>query len=1070
MRSPHRLAVLVALLLVAAAAAPPCAPAQDAYGRVRGVVTDSLGPVIGATVSLVGTAFTATTDLRGAYALDGVPAGRYVLRVASARWSPLQRERVPVTGAETTVADAAFGGAGIVVRSERGMANSASTEEGAALANLPIDDARQGLALATGVAMRGTDLGIAGPPHLTIRGSEADQTGVFVDGAPARFETLGLSQLSLGSDAITAVSVITGVASAARGETRDAAISYTTRAGGPRLEAGLAAGTDGPFARSATVGFNRFDGFAGGPVPGVGRLTWFVSGALYGQSSPYRGAGAGTVPVFALAGVDSVVSYTSVTGSGPSDTTVYTAVVPRFAQVSGSCGGLGGDSSAEARAIRDNYGLACRGLRRPLDWSTSRRAQAKLLYTYGAGSSLSLTGLASDFQQRQYPGQNIADNALYTGVRSASHLVVLNWRHHVVRPLNGALVVVANLAFGGDAYQSGPLALGSEAATADPALGIEMSRLRFSGLAGLPLPLTDAVIREIRSGMFVAPYFGRYDLLPVQTFRFNPYGVSSGWPTSGLSGDALVTSESRVTGRLGGEWRATPEVRVDAGLDFSRTDVSYYEGPIVTLTYSWNAFRAHPRRVGGYAEALMTEGWFTVEVGVRGDRYASGADFPKVPGRIFSNPAVLTGDTSYAARMSRVFDAGRSQFHVSPRVRMRLAVDDRTDVRVGVGQQVEVPPYAALYANVNTDLSLPGTDPPFGTDVKYVKSTLLEAGVRHALTHGLAVDASLYEKTNVVPYRFEATPVYDPFIGGTPGVSNATRQLLRATSGSYALGGDLRLELDAGGWIGGAATYSIWRTHVEAPPLGPPPLPQLTYPDVTTQVLSGTVTLRVPDGWGGASTAARALRGAGITVVGRLTSGAAYTPLYDDPGSGTIVPATGLLGAQPGGAVEARLPWIKSLDVRLFKRVETRGIHWTAYAEAHNLLDVRQLVSVFAATGTAANGLFRQNMELPQLSQLQSDAGQLWQQRQVVVDGAAQTLSGVNLTDCSLYPSSFGGSRGVPDCLALRQVEARWGNGDMFYDTNEINRALNAWYDQTYGSWRFYAPARTARVGVQVEF
>jgi hypothetical protein len=1070
MRLPHRLVALVALLLVGSAAAPPCALAQAVYGRVRGSVTDSLGPVIGATVSLVGTAFAATTGLRGGYALDGVPAGRYVVRVASARWSPLEREDVAVQGGETTVVDAAFGGAGIVWRSERGAAASATTLKGASLADLPIDDARQWQALASGVAMRGTDIGIAAAPHVTIRGSDADQTGVYVDGAPARFETLGLSQLSLGADAISAVTVMTGEASAAVGEMRDAAVSYTTRAGGPRLEAGLGAGTDGPFARSATVGFNRFDGFAGGPVPGVSRLTWFVSGALYGQSSAYRGAGADTVPVFALAGIDSVVSYATATGTGPTDTTVYTAAVPRFAQVSGSCGGLGGDSTAEARAIRDNYGLACRGLRRPLDWSTSRRAQVKLRYTYGAGSSLSLTGLASDFQQRQYPGQNIADNALFTGVRSASHLVVLNWRHHLARRLHGALVVTGNLAFGGDAYQSGPLELESEAATADPALGIEMSRLRFSGLDNLPLPLTDAVIQAIREGTFKPPYYGRYDLLPLQSFRFNPYGISSGWPTSGLSGDALVTSESRVTGRLGGEWRATPEVRVDAGLDFSRTEVSYYAAPIVTPTYSWNAFRAHPRRVGGYAEGLIEEGRLTVEAGVRGDRYESGADFPKVPGRIFSNPAVLTGDTSYAARMSRVLDAGRSQFHVSPRVRMRLEVDDRTDVRVGVGQQVEVPPYAALYANVNTDLYWANSDVPFGTDVKYVTSTLLEAGVRRALSHGFTVDASLYEKTNVVPYDFEGTPVYDPFIGGTPGVSNATRLLLRSTSGSYALGGDLRLELAAGGWIAGSAMYSIWRTHVEAPPLGPPPLPQVVVPDVTTQAVSGTVTLLVPDRWGGASTAARALRGAGISVVGRLTSGAAYTPLYDEPGAGTIVPPTGLLAAQLGGAVEARLPWIKALDVRLFKRVEAKGIRWTAYAEARNLLDIRQLVSVFAATGTPANGLFRQNMELPQVSQLQSDAGQLWQQRQVTVGGASQALWGVNLTDCSRYPSAPGGARGVPDCLALRQVEARWGNGDMFYDTNEITRALNAWYDQSYGSWRFYAPARTARVGVQVEF
>jgi len=87
-----------------------------------------------------------------------------------------------------------------------------------------------------------------------------------------------------------------------------------------------------------------------------------------------------------------------------------------------------------------------------------------------------------------------------------------------------------------------------------------------------------------------------------------------------------------------------------------------------------------------------------------------------------------------------------------------------------------------------------------------------------------------------------------------------------------------------------------------------------------------------------------------------------------------------------------------------------------------------------------------------------------------VVNGVTQVVSGVDLTDCARYPQSITRTGGVPDCLALRQVEARWGNGDEFYDTNEINRALNAWYNSLYGTWLFHGPARTARVGIEVEF
>jgi hypothetical protein len=1058
----HRLPlVLACTLLLAAAAVPAAAVAQDVYGHIRGTVTDTLGPMPGARVTLVGTAFVATTDLLGAYAIENVPAGEYTARVETALRSPMERSSVRVASGATVILDVRLGHGGIVVRPAGDELASRTQLSGTLLSRLPIDDSRQGLSLASGVVLRGTDLGVAGTPDLTIRGSGADQTAVFVDGAPARFETAGMGQLALGGHAISEVSVETGAPSATVADARGATIAYVTRAGGPRFESGLLAGTDGPFSKNSTAGYNRFDGFAGGPMPGVRNLTWFVSAALYGQSSAYRGAGADTVPTFGLAGVDTTVSFTN-------NGNTYTVAVPRFAQVSGTCGQLGSGDSTQARQIRANYGLACQGLRLNLDWTTSRRAQTKLLYTYGRGSSLSLTGLASDFQQRDNPGADMADNLLYTGTRAHSALAVLNWTQRLTEPLGGALTLRGNLSLGSEGYQSGPLDLTSEQATRDPTGGIEFSMLRFAGLEGLPLPLTDAVIREMRTGTFRAPYQGRNDLAPRQDHRLNPYGVASGWPTTGFGGLAMVASETRVNGRLAADWRATPSVTLTLGGDFSRTEVSFYEAGIVT-GLGFDAFLAHPRRTGLFAEARLDAGPLELDAGVRGDRYVTGADFPKVPGRIFSNPAVRTGDTSYAARMSRVLDPGRTQILATPRVRVRYRVAAHTTMRAGFSQQVEVPAFSALFAGVNSDM-YNSSNVLFGRDVSYVKSTLVEAGVRQGLPMGITLDVAAYSKSNPAPYLWQGQSIYDPFIGGDPGQPNSAVVELSTLARNSVIGADGRLEVSTDGAVQGALSYSIMQSHVRLRYSAvTPPAIRAQPSDVTTQVITGTLLLRVPEEWGRGSALGVAARGLGAALALRATSGQPYTPLANE-GSGAIAPYGALSGTPLGQEWSARLPWTWTLDLRLSKVVRAGGIRWTLYAEARNLLNISNVVAAFAETGNDRNDLFRANLLLPQISSLQADAGALWVTRQVTINGVPQSVQGVDLSDCSRYPTTFGVDRGVVDCVALRQVEARWGNGDRFYDTNEINRALGAWFDAFYGTWRFHGPARTARVGITIEF
>jgi hypothetical protein len=187
---------------------------------------------------------------------------------------------------------------------------------------------------------------------------------------------------------------------------------------------------------------------------------------------------------------------TKTDGSG-----VESVAIPKFVQSSGQC------------AAESNDDFACQGLHWAMDWSTARRGQAKLLYTYGAGSSLSITGVGSDLDHRTYPGSVIGAPSLYRGAAQSSRLAVVNWTQGL-RP-NSALRLHVNASVATDEQMSGVLDPASELGTRDPAFGINFKALHFIGADIIPSPLTDQIIRNIQVHRADCPYNGRTDLSAV---------------------------------------------------------------------------------------------------------------------------------------------------------------------------------------------------------------------------------------------------------------------------------------------------------------------------------------------------------------------------------------------------------------------------------------------------------------------------------------------------------------------------------------------------------------------------
>jgi len=902
---------------------------------------------------------------------------------------------------------------------------------------LPVDDSRQALILAPAVVLRGGDIGIGVAPVIAIRGSRLGAAAVYVDGAPVRFQAFGTQAMAPGTFGIDRISVTTGVPAASVLDAGGGVISYVTAAGGQRLTGIWRTETDEPFGDGSTVGYNRFEGWVGGPVPGVARLTWAASGTLYGQRSQYYGPGAADQPAYVLGGLDTLVQSTDASGS------TVTVPLPRFVQWSGSC------------SAADNAGFDCQGLRRPMDWSTVRRGQAKLSYGYGSGASLSFTALVLDVHQRVFPGTDIADPALYRGASGTSRLGVLNWSHPLGTFQSGPLTFSANLSLASDQLIDGPLTPASELATRDPALGIEWQTLEFTGADSVAFPVSDAVIRSVRMGGLPVPFPNRTDLNLAQNGRLNPYGLQRGWPTSGLRSAMIRAWEHRLDGRAQLEWQPGTRHHVTLGGDAERSDLSLYGSDLIGLI-GFDAFRAKPSRFGVFASDRVALGPVVLDLGARYDHFTPGGDFQRTPGFTFSdpnwNPAAATDDTAYTNSVARVFTRGRGKSLVSPRVRAAYAVAPSTSVRAAYGQQVELPALIDLFANTNSDLSFTNTTDVFGRDVDYAKSELMELGAQHAFGPHLDFDLSVYRKNNLVPYEFRILPFANPRQASDTIFIN----VLTKVDGGHGTGVDARLDWQASDAVSGSVSYSFLHASVGSN-LG-------TFfgscvgcqPAVNTNALYAVTNLSVPGDWSAGTTVGALARRLGAVLTFRLATGLAYTRLVNN-GDGAIAPQIGPgLGGRAAEQINAsHLPTTKTLDLRLTKSFQAGGRALRAYADFRNLLNFTNVVALYAETGDVVNDVHKQKVLSPEIANLQSEASQV---------GALNPDGSINLSgDCNAW--------GIPwDCVALRRVEARFGNGDLLYTPAEQTRAFDTYYNSFFGPWRFHGPARTVRVGVEVAF
>ena len=1135
--------------------------AQGTAGKVEGTVKDRAGaPVAGAQVLIVGAAFNATTDAAGYFFLNNVPAGVVTVRAQFIGYAPSEVREVRVLAGQTATVSPvleprALELAPITVTVQanpivpRDQVASKPTVLGDAVERLPVDRLEDVLALQPGV--------VEGARGLSIRGSRPGTEATYVDGVLVRnfqgayggvYGTSGLATnigtaATVGTNALQEVSVTTGAVGAGYAQAEGGVVSLVTRAGGTAYHGSASFSTDNVSGQVYGAGLSRLEASLGGPV--ARNLTFFLATTLQGQQNALPALGGQRSPQFVIGGsADSVMvplhPYLS-NGTTPNPTSDSQLVrLPRFEEYASACRyaaappGYAGSAADPVRLSPAEKG-SCPTTRLANANSDQTAADAKLQYTYGAGSRLALT---YHWDRNQGLDSIYFNPVRQNGKRALASVVVANWTQNLATGTDHAVVVDASLSWQRDQYVYGLVQPAWVEGHQDPFAWYNPGDIQFI-TDFRSFPIDGRLIEDLRLGACdgtrdggigaCIPYYHRTDLKAGSAYRFNPYGVSASQYSSMGVGEnpSVLAQETRLVGRASLDWQVDRHNRVQAGVDVTRFNDLAWSGPMEDIV-DVDAYNYSPRALGLYAQDRIDLGDVVFEAGLRYDLFDSQVLYPRVPGRVYTDPlraplgdaahgtlaqklaiSFNAQDSAMARACQSALEAGDSlalstcnyfraaaQHTLSPTLRLSFPVTDRTAFRVSYSRQVQMPDMSLLEARTNEDVGNAGAFAfaGFGRPLGFGSTVLFEMGIRHAFGPDMVLDLSAFNKNLAAEAAIRPIGIFDPATGCFTGAcqdptgTNETVNLVTNVDYGYTRGMDIRFDRRFGTIFSGTVSYTLQTAkttgsdpyqyvgtlgssiaEVTGTRLAPPEA-FLTSSDSRTHTVAGSLAATFPHGWLPGTIAGAILEDAGSYVTFRFASGLAYTRLLNT-GQGTLGPGNGFGLNTPLEPINSStMPWIKDVDLRVTRGFRLARTSLLVFVDFRNLFNWRNVAAIFAETGDVVNALYQQTTLLPEVEQLQSDAGALWVTREMSVNGVRRMVTGVDLSDCSRYPYAADGSRGQPDCLMLRQDEARWGNGDNFFDSGEINAAFDAWYLRFHGPQTLTGPGFNARLGFEVTF
>jgi hypothetical protein len=1091
--------------------------AQGTTGKIEGRVRDQAGaPIANAQVFIVGTAFNALTNPQGYYFINNVPSGTYNVRAAFIGYKSTQVDGVRVLAGQTITVDIQLEQTAVQIQEitvvtqtqplvPRDEVTSKQRIDGEFTSKLPVDRLNSVLILQPGV--------VAASPNgntLSIRGGRTQEAVTYIDGVPVTAGFRGDSrrgsagtEISLGTNALEEASVTTGSSSAEFGNAQSGVISIQTKTGGSSYTGTVNYESDEPFGANHSLGFNKVSASVGGPI--IRNFTFFFSGALEGQQSVESGFDSQRFPLFLQAGVDTTLAVPSALNDPSADTT--TVNVYKYAIARGNCDEFAGSTNPD---IANNYGVSCRGIRVPWSGRSTYQLTGKLNYSFGTGSRISLTGLTSQFQGRAFrenldvPGRLLTYGVLYdpanlNGFRNSSNVFTLNWTQNLTRSTERALALETYLSYQQDRTLQGPLTSESELGSRNPFGGFMIGKLDF--LFNFDnFPLNDQLLSNYRRnilGSRRSPYdlenTAQYAL--TDQWRNNAYGLynldefasvifpESGGPasTSRFSQTLVLYRESRYIGKANLDWQFDRYNRLKVGGEFTQYHLDSYSHILDSQAFS-DFYREKPIRYNVFAEDRLDLGDVVVVGGLRYDFFDTRArrwnNFP----RISTNPAFDAANPDAFFTNDSLFPRDKSHNYVSPHIQVSFPVTERTNFRLSYAHQVQAPDFGVALQGINTDLSTTNTNNFYGADLDFGRTITFEFGVRHAFSDDMVLDIAAYNKDNLSNAAGRLVSRFDPLRGNNQNIRIITNADFGNTRGI-----DLRLDRRFGNLFNGTLAYTFQQakntgsdpdTYLDFGSRvlnqvsgGNQPPPQAILPTDFSRphnlALAGA--LNFPNDWQQGSVVGSVLENVGLFATFRYTSGTPYTRCAAGVGDEDVVSGDNCNNQFPDPLNSSRLPAFKNLDLRLTKGFGIGGLDLTAYIEARNALNFKNIIQVFTTTGDVNNAQEEQNNFAADSADYANEADE---------SGALLPSGAIDLrfggatdprTGCGSWVDQ-GGAPASPNCVALIRTEERYGNGDHLFDLTEQRRASDALYFTVRGIHNFTSNPRRMRLGVEVNF
>jgi hypothetical protein len=964
---------------------------------------------------------------------------------------------------------------------------------------------------------------------VSIRGGRATQNATYIDGMPVqpgykgdRIDgwldrgPLGTS-IQIGTNGLEEASVTTGSASAAFGDATSGIISLVTKTGGSVYRGSLAYETDEPFGVDHGIGLNRIEGGLSGPV--ARRLAFAINATLEGRESVEEGFGSQNTPIFLPAGVDTTILQASIVEDDTStvfderlvaDTTrvaVYDYAISRGRcdEFAGSgAAGIGGGDGASIERIRSNYGLACNGVRLPATARTLFSANGKLSYSYGAGSRVSLSvatsrnqGHAFDFIIRHLNRLSLPSNL--RGFNHRSRFATLDWTQNLSRSAERALALNVALSYQQDRTIGSPLTVEGDLSTRAPFGGFILKPMEF--LYDFDnFPVNDRLIRNIRlnQGRLTPhdPKNSSYD--GVDNLRndayglygtFGGFGFTQGGDTWGFSesGGVFFNSlnlyqEDRYIGKATLDWQADRYNRMKLGGEFTHYGIVSYGSHV---RFPGDAYIEKPIRWNAFVEDRLDLGDVVVVGGLRYDHYDTRASRPYVTdtaGNRYQFPRISTAPGFDPANPTALFVRDHGHSYLSPRVQVSFPVTDRTNFRLSYSHQVQVPDLGLLLSGVNLDRSVNDLGQVVGTDLDFGKTIAFEFGIRHAFSDDMVLDLAAYSRNILSDPAARVVTQYDPAVGRDNSFNIMTNLDFGAVNGL-----DIRLDRRFGSIFNGTIayayqharntgsdpfTYIYYGSFIPNPVTGgvqPPPQGILPTNDSRPHALTGAFAITFPGDWKRGSLLGGILRNAAVLATFRYTSGTAYSRCGASTEDQSVLSIENCLRSFPEGINTQRLPSFKELNARFTKSVGLGRLDATVYLDVRNLLNLKNVLDVFATNGSLRNDVERR-------ANLRSDLGDVELEGEInnVLAADSSLVLDFPHEHCATWLSNKSSGKGfqpaAANCMYLIRAEQRFGDGDGVFTVAEQSRAINALYDVVRGEHAHTAPGRRARVGFEIAF